>query len=390
MRADPILPTNLLAARGRSGEPSTRAELVQRTFRAVEPHLEGLSSSFFGHLFDIAPETRELFPVNLHHERSRLPRALLHIVQSVDRIDQLQPFLEQLGRDHRKFGLLGWHVEALGTALLAAVRELAGEAWTEDVERAWAEAFGIVAECVQTAITAATTEPAVYHAQVVEHERIGWDVARIRVRTDERLPYQAGQYVSVEIPQRPRLWRYLSPANAPAPDGVVEFHVRSVPGGWVSRAMVAHSRVGDIWRLGAPLGRLHQSNTAQNVLMVAGGTGVAPIKAMLEELARRGRPPRTHVFFGGRTWDDLYCLPVLRAMADDQPWLDVTPVVERPDGRPGAEIGTLADVVSRYGAWLDHDVIVSGSPAMIRTTVTALLVAGTPMDRISYDPFAVE
>ena len=70
------------------------------------------------------------------------------------------------------------------------------------------------------------------------------------------MPYRAGQYVSVETPQRPRLWRYLSPANAPRDDGRLEFHVRAVPGGWVSRSIVAHSRVGDTWRIGPPMGRM--------------------------------------------------------------------------------------------------------------------------------------
>ena len=56
----------------------------------------------------------------------------------------------------------------------------------------------------------------------------GWDLARITVQTSEAIPYRAGQYVSVETPQRPRLWRYLSPANAPRPDGSLEFHVRAV------------------------------------------------------------------------------------------------------------------------------------------------------------------
>lgn len=388
MSAEPT-PAELLTADGPSNKATTRAELVQRSFQLVESHAEELVRLFYANLFDIAPETRELFPINMQLQRSRLLRALVHIVQNVDRMDDLRPFLEQLGRDHRKFGVLPWHFEAVGTALLAAVREFAGEAWTPEVERAWAEAFGIVAECMQAA-AAAQRGPAVYQGRVVGHERIGWDVAIIRVRTDVPVPYQAGQYVSVEIPQRPRLWRNLSPANAPRPDGELEFHVRSVPGGWVSRAIVAHTQVGDIWRIGAPLGRLGPIEPGRALLMVAGGTGVAPVKAILEDLARRSEQPRTHVFVGGRTWDDLYCFDLLRTMAHDRPWLEVTPVVERADGRTGAEIGTLADVVTRYGAWLDHDVIVSGSPSMIRSTVTSMLVAGTPLDRISYDPFAVE
>ena len=67
-------------------------------------------------------------------------------------------------------------------------------------------------------------------------------------------------------------------------------------------------------------------------------------------------------------------------------------MIERPDADDpgGAERGTLADVVTRYGAWAGHDVLVCGSPAMIRATVSRMLVAGTPLDRIRYDPFTVD
>jgi NAD(P)H-flavin reductase len=207
------------------------------------------------------------------------------------------------------------------------------------------------------------------------------------------VPYRAGQYVSVEIPQRPRLWRYLSPATSPRVDGTLEFHVRAVSGGWVSRAIVAHSRVGDTWRIGPPMGRIRlPRGRDRNALMVAGGTGAAPIRALLEDLAARGsEQPHTQVFVGGRTWDDLYDFTALRRLSYTSPWLDVIPVVERDDsGASGAERGTLADVVSGYGAWADHEVVVCGSPAMIRATVSRMLVAGTPLDRIMYDPFTLD
>ena len=160
----------------------------------------------------------------------------------------------------------------------------------------------------------------------------------------------------------------------------------------MSRSIVAHSRVGDTWRIGPPMGRMQIArNSRRNVLMVAGGTGSAPIRALLEDLARGDGQPRTQVFIGGRTWDDLYDFAHLRRLSYDNPWLDVVPVVERDDaGLGGAEIGTLSEVVTRYGSWADHDVTVCGSPAMIRATVSQMLVAGTPLDRITYDPFTLD
>jgi NAD(P)H-flavin reductase len=167
--------------------------------------------------------------------------------------------------------------------------------------------------------------------------------------------------------------------------------VRAVPGGWVSRAIVAHAHVGDTWRIGPPMGRMAvQPDTDREVLMIGGGTGITPLKALLDEMSRRKDSPRAQVFIGGATWEDLYDLGSLRKMSYSNPWLDVVPVVEREDAGSGAEIGTLAEVVTRYGAWADHDVFVCGSPAMIRATVSRMLVAGTPLDRIHYDPFTVD
>jgi NAD(P)H-flavin reductase/hemoglobin-like flavoprotein len=390
MTAEQLLAADLPSVGAPRSEQSGMVELIRASFAVVEPHMDDLGRYFYATLFQIAPQTRDLFPVNMEVQRSRLLRALVHVVQMVDQPDDLTPFLEQLGRDHRKFGVLAQHYDAVGASLLGTISHHAGAAWTPEVQKAWSEAYAIVAAAMVSAAQA-DRGPASWLGRVVDHRRVGWDLAVITLQTSEPIPYRAGQYLSVETPQRPRLWRYLSPANAPRDDGILEFHVRAVDGGWVSRAIVAHSRIGDTWRIGPPMGRMHaEAGTGRDLLMVTGGTGMAPIKALLEDLAARPEQPHTQVFVGGRTWDDLYDFPTLRRLSYSNTWLDVIPVVEKDEGGSGAERGTLADVVTRYGAWADHDVLVCGSPAMIRSTVSRMLVAGTPLDRIRYDPFTMD
>ena len=143
------------------------------------------------------------------------------------------------------------------------------------------------------------------------------------------MPYQPGQYVSVETPQRPRMWRYLTPATAPREDGLLEFHVRAVDGGWVSRSIVATAQPGDQWRMGPPMGRLRVDRQAdRNVLMIAGGTGVAPMRSIIEQLAKYGDNPKVQLFYGGRVRSDLYDLDHLQQMTSTNPWLTVVPVLE--------------------------------------------------------------
>jgi NAD(P)H-flavin reductase/hemoglobin-like flavoprotein len=364
--------------------------LVRESWALVEPKADEVARFFYGMLFSLSPSAREMFPANMEVQRSRLLRALVHVVQLVDRPDDLVPFLRQLGRDHRKFGVISSHYEAVGTALIAGVKKFAGRGWTSEIELAWAEAYTIMARAMLDAANA-EDGPAWWPAQVIEHRRLGWDLAVVTVLPDHPVPYQPGQYVSIEMPRRPRLWRYLSPANAPREDGSIDFHVRTVDGGWVSRAIVNHTTPGEMWRIGSPMGRMRVDRArARDLVMVAGGTGLAPMRAIIDELCQWGENPRVHLFYGGRVMEDLYDLANLQHLAASNPWLTVVPVLESEPDATGVEHGTLADVVTRYGAWAERDVLVSGSPSMIRSTVSRMLVAGTPLDHITYDPFTLD
>jgi NAD(P)H-flavin reductase/hemoglobin-like flavoprotein len=373
-----------------SGAGATMVRLIRESYAVVQPRAEEVVRFFYATLFAIAPATRELFAANMEAQYGRMLRALMHIVQKIDQPDDLLPFLRQLGRDHRKFGVLTQHYHAMGTAMITALKQYAGQVWTPQVEKAWIDAYGLIAKTMLEAADE-DREPAWWTAQVIEHQRLTWDLAVVRVQPDQPVPYRAGQYVSVEVPQRPRLWRYLSPANAPRPDGAIEFHIRAVPGGWVSRSIVGHTQVGDTWRIGSPMGRMSvDRQSGRDVVMVAGGTGAAPLRAILEELTGWGSNPDVTMFVGARTRADLHDLDTLTAMTATNPWLTVIPVLESQPRAAGFEHGTLADVVTRFGAWADRDVLVCGSPAMIRATVSRMLVAGTPLDRITYDPFTVD
>jgi NAD(P)H-flavin reductase/hemoglobin-like flavoprotein len=373
----------------RTGAAAITVRLIRESYTQIQPRAAEVMQFFYAMLFAIAPASRDLFAANMEVQRSRFWRALVHIVQHVDRPDELIPFLHQLGRDHRKFGIVAQHYGAMGTALVTALKHYAGPSWTPQVEKAWRDAYTLITRTMQEA-AAAESSPAWWTARVVDHRRLTWDLAVVRVIPERPVPYRAGQYVSVEVPQRPRLWRYLSPANAPRPDGSIEFHVRAVPAGSVSRSIVGHTQVGDTWRIGSPMGVMTvDRESGRDVVMVAGGTGTAPMRAILEDLSQWGDNPQVTMFVGGRTRSDLHDLDTLIAIAATNPWLTVIPVVEQPR-MAGMEHGTLADVVTRFGAWPNRDVLICGSPNMIRATVSRMLVAGTPLDCITHDPFTLD
>jgi NAD(P)H-flavin reductase/hemoglobin-like flavoprotein len=319
----------------------TDAELVRASFATLSNRSDSVARLVYATLFAIDPPTRDLFLPTMTAQRGRFVAALAHLLGRVDDPDRLVPFLAQLGRDHRKLGVHTEQYASAGAALVTSVRRHCGDRWDDDLERAWTRTCRTVGETMSTAArtvgetmsTAARTErgPRTWAATVVEHRRLRDDLAVVGLLTDRPVPRAAGEYVSVQVPQ---MWRWMSPASAPNGTGELELQVRAVPGGWVSGSIVAHTRVRDRWLVGPALGRLSADRACgRDVLMVAGGTGLAPLRAIVEQMATKGANPRVQLFVGGRTRTDLYDLDALQRTATTNPRLTVVPVLEEPVGR---------------------------------------------------------
>jgi NAD(P)H-flavin reductase/hemoglobin-like flavoprotein len=358
--------------------------LLKANFARVAAHGDQVALFFYAHLFLGHPETRDMFPVSMSTQRDRLLNALGRIVADVGDTGVLVPFLQDLGRDHRKFNVLAAHYPAVGESLIATLKHFSGAEWTPELQQTWLDAYGVIAEVMQAAAEA-DTSPASWNARVIGYERRAVGTAVIRVSPEQPLSYRPGQSVALECPDRPRLWRYYSIANAPRLDGTLDFHVSIVDGGAVSTAMV--TRPPQWVRLGPPVGNCTCDETSRRpVLMAAGGTGLAPLKAIIEQVSQRADPPRIAVFFGGRTRGDLYDLTDLQKMAARWPHLSVTPVTEVASGTDCAT-GTIGDVLAQYGTWRDHDAYVCGTSAMVESTIDRLRSLGMPPERVFSEDF---
>ncbi|WP_327085874.1 FAD-binding oxidoreductase [Nonomuraea sp. NBC_01738] len=357
--------------------------LVRASFARVEPHAERAAAYFYGRLFAENAQLRALFPPVMDMRRDRLFAALGQILARVDDLGGLGDFLGQLGRDHRKFGLLPEHYTAVGRALIATVRRFCGPAWDNVTEAAWISAYTAAANLMIEA-AAADTQPAWWPAEVVAHERRTPDIAVITLRPSGRLPYRAGQYVSVQTPRRPRVWRSYSVANAPRADGCLQLHVRAVPGGTVSPALVKETAPGDGVLLGPAVGTMAAPEGDRELLLVAGGTGLAPLKAILQQVLASGRRPGTHLLVGARTARELYDLPDLLVLASRHPRLRLFPVISAEAGADGLR-GRVPDVLERFHPWTAHEAYVCGPSGMVEAAVARLREDGVPAHRIHHD-----
>lgn len=370
---------------GRQDAPAPQASpdavLIRRTMTEVGPIADKVTSYFYALLFVRHPELRSLFPAAMDTQRDRLLKALLTAAEHIDNTEVLVAYLQNLGRGHRKYGTRPEHFPAVGECLIGSLGRYASAVWDAETEAAWVRTYTTISQVMIDAAAADELRaPAWWFAEVVSHDLRTPDVAVITVRPDQPYPFLAGQYTSLETPWWPRIWRHYSFASAPRSDGLLTFHVKAVPAGWVSNALVHRARPGDFIRLGPPTGSMTVDHTTENgLLCLGGGTGIAPIKALVEDVAEHGERRPVEVFYGARTDHDLYDIDTMLRLQQSHPWLAVRPVVDR---RAHLQ---LPDAVREYGPWNEYDAYLSGPPGMIRSGVDALRDLGIPSDRIRHD-----
>ena len=365
--------------------PSADALAVQRTLAAVEPVADKATSYFYALLFTHYPALRDLFPVSMSLQRDRLFKALLTAASHVDDTAHLIEYLSELGRGHRKYGTRPEHYPAVGECLLGAMARYADTVWDDEAEAAWKRVYAAISQ-IMTAAAAVDelSAPPWWQAEVVGHERRTPDIAVITVRPDQPYPFSAGQYASVETPWWPRVWRHYSFASAPRPAGTLTFHVKAVPAGWVSTALVNRAHCGDVIRLGPPSGSMNIDRGSPNgLLCLGGGTGIAPIKALVEEAVEHGTDRVIDVVYSARRHSGLYAIETLLDLQNQHRWLTVHPLIcESPAAQLADQLPVL---LSSHGRWQRHDAYLSGPPAMISSSVDALVAKGVPSHRIHHD-----
>jgi NAD(P)H-flavin reductase len=378
---------------------------------------------FYAHLFAADSEISAMFPAAMHAQRQRFYRALRRIVALAAAAPggdpaaaaELTAYLSSLGRAHRKFGVRKEHYASFRTALRTTADRFApaasgvlagagdadgasdhdgasdpdGASYPDGAGAAldWEVAFDRAAEIMIGAAEGdAEHAPAWWTAEVTGHELRTPGIAVLTIQPSEPFPYQPGQHLTVQTPRWPRVWRRYSIANAPRDDGSVTLHVRAVGGGLASNTLVHHTVPGDILLLGRPEGVMTPdtgSGRRRPVLCLAGGTGLAPLKAIAEALASSGEPPEVVLYAGARSASELYDLPALRQMEMDSPWLEVVPATSE-EMAEGTRHGMIPVLASK-ARWQDRDVYISGPDAMIVKTVQVLRDAGAPAGLLHFD-----
>jgi CDP-4-dehydro-6-deoxyglucose reductase len=218
-------------------------------------------------------------------------------------------------------------------------------------------------------------------------DRLASDVIRVILRLPPTADFRSisGQYIDIIGPGGVR--RSYSLANANTADKTLELHIRAVDGGVMSDYWFNHAKANDLLRFNGPLGTFFLRSLDQlHLVFLATGTGIAPVKSMLESLpniAQERGPKSVTVFWGGRTAKDLYFDP--QAFQARHRFV---PVLSRAAAGWNGVTGYVQNALLATQPDLAHTVVYAcGSDAMTRSAKASLFAAGLPNNRFFADAF---
>jgi CDP-4-dehydro-6-deoxyglucose reductase len=227
--------------------------------------------------------------------------------------------------------------------------------------------------------------------RVARLEHLAHDVIRVYLKlpASERLQFLAGQYVNILL--KGHAPRAFSIANAPHADEFIELHIRQVQGGYFTDQVSHQLRDKALLRFQGPLGTFFlREDSDRPAILVAGGTGFAPLKGILEHAFEIGWQPPLHLFWGARARRDLYLDALPREWSRRYGNFRYTPVLSEPGPEDNwtGETGLVTDAVVRHYADLaDFDVYASGPPVMVQNGHRLFVAHGLDETRFFSDAF---
>ncbi len=231
--------------------------------------------------------------------------------------------------------------------------------------------------------------PRLLPCRVDGKEQLAHDVMRLYLKLPEgqRLQFLAGQYLDFVLKDGRR--RAFSIANAPHDDEMIELHIRHVDGGEFTDHVFSALETREILRIQAPLGRFTLREDSQRpMIFVAGGTGFAPVKGIIEHGFHTGVTRPMTLYWGVRSSRDLYLPELPRQWEQDHENFRFVPVLSDPDADWQGRSGFVHQAVA-----VDHpdmsgfDVYMAGPPVMVNAGREAFEAAGLTLENMFSDAF---
>lgn len=236
-----------------------------------------------------------------------------------------------------------------------------------------------------------------FRTQLISLKDLTHDIKEVKLKLIEpnEISFSAGQFIQFMVPayeltDEP-VYRAYSIASTPSNKNEIDLEIRYVPNGICTTYVFKYLKEGDEVTINGAYGEFYLRDTDRNIIMIAGGSGNAPIRSILMKMKEDKNPRKAMYFFGARSVRDLFLVDEMRELEKEMPNFTYVPALSSPlpeDNWTG-EVGLITEVVDKFmGPGENTEAYLCGSPGMIDACIKVLTKNGIPEDRIYYDKFA--
>jgi nitric oxide dioxygenase len=298
-------------------------EIIKSTVPVLEKHGKDITTRFYQLLFSNHPELKNVFNQTNQREgrqQTALANAVYAAAANIDNLGAIIPVVKQIGTKHRALGIKPEHYPIVGANLLQAIKDVLGDAATDEIIHAWAEAYGVIADAF------IGIEADMY--KVAADQPGGWEgfrnfVVDRKVKESEVITsfylkpedgkaiasYKAGQYITVKVKPQDSEYthlRHYSLSDAPEND-YYRISVKREDKGVVSNYLHGTIQEGNILQLSAPAGDFVLQTKESPVVLISGGVGLTPMMSMLKTIVKQ-QPERDVTFIHGALNSNVHAL----------------------------------------------------------------------------------
>lgn len=235
-----------------------------------------------------------------------------------------------------------------------------------------------------------------YITTIESIEQLTHDIKGLRLKLPEgeKAKFKAGQYIQLYTKPygkiKESVYRAYSIANAPSDNEAIDLIIRQVPDGICTTYVHTQLSEGDNVKINGPYGEFYLRGNCNEIVMIAGGSGLAPIKSIILDVLEKGIDIKMNFFFGAVTKRDLYNLEYFHDLAAKHNNFRFIPALSKPapEDNWDGEVGLITEVVERYikdGNGME--VYLCGSPGMIKACINVLAGKGILEEKVYYDKF---
>ncbi|MBM7654588.1 NO-inducible flavohemoprotein [Neobacillus cucumis] len=304
-------------------------DIIKSTVPVLEMHGETITTRFYQLMFGNHPELLNIFN-HANQKQGRQQKALAGTVYAaamyIDNLEAILPVVKQIAHKHRSLGIKPEHYPIVGKHLLMAIKDVLGDAATDEIINAWAEAYGVIADAF------ISVEAEMYDE--AEHQRGGWDgfrqfIVERKVKESEVITsfylkpedqreiasFMPGQYISIKLEMEGEKFTHIrqySLSDAPGNDyyriSVKREAGTANPDGMVSNYLHDNVTEGDILKISAPAGDFILDTEKTNpVVLLSGGVGLTPMLSMLKTVVEV-QPERNVTFVHAAANSNVHAL----------------------------------------------------------------------------------